>query len=284
VTVTFPGKYGDLLWALPTIRALSRRLGEPVTLLIASPFGSITRLLSAQPYIHLCAAVDDWAVQDTAPMTPRAPALFDTIPGVIHLGYRSWPLPNVCLHTAETALLELQPSWGHVAPFTLAELDLSTPWIQVPPKFAPYTWDWVYGFTDEYFELKFGIVSLLEYGRFRRHYIPATGIGRQVRWMAEAFTPGTSWEDAAAILQHSRAFLGCNSALHVLAIATGCPVVMVEPQEMRHNAVFFPVGSTGPQVILVLGSDGRPTFDARHVADTLEAVIASRSATPVRKD
>ena len=46
----------------------------------------------------------------------------------------------------------------------------------------------------------------------------------------------------------------------------------MEPNPQRHNDVFWPLGKTGPQVTQVLGGDGQWTFDARHVAEAIEAV------------
>jgi hypothetical protein len=75
VLVTFPGRYGDLLWALPSVRAVSEAIGGPVDLVIAGPFGSIVPLLEQQDYLGTVTARPDWVVQDTAPMTPRTPPL-----------------------------------------------------------------------------------------------------------------------------------------------------------------------------------------------------------------
>jgi hypothetical protein len=71
-------------------------------------------------------------------------------------------------------------------------------------------------------------------------------------------------------------FLGDCSAWHVLAMAMGIPVVLVEPLEARWNPIFYPLGMDGPQVTMVRGNDGNPTFDARHVADALTRALASR--------
>ncbi len=45
---TFPGRYGDIIWALPTVRGISEVEG-PVDLLIAGEFASIVPLLEQQP-------------------------------------------------------------------------------------------------------------------------------------------------------------------------------------------------------------------------------------------
>lgn len=282
ILCTFPGKYGDLLWALPTIRAISRRIGEPVDLWVAQPFGSITPLLSQQPYLGMVVAIDDWEVQNTAPISPRAPRILDALPTrydrVLNLGYRGWPLPTVVEHTWETAQME-----GF--PLELAELCLTEPWITCRKPLEPYFWPWMYGFTDEYFELKYGLVRLLEgewkasiLGGLTARRMPPIYVGDNPRWRREAGEAGTSWIETVEMITHAGAFLSDCSALHVLAVACGVPVVLVEPQAMRHNPVFYPLGTTGPQVTLVTGGDGLPTFDARHVRETLTRVAAARTA------
>lgn len=289
ILCTFPGKYGDLLWALPTIRAISRRAGEPVDLWVAKPFASITPLLSHQPYLGLVAAIDTWEVRDTAPMTPRAPAILDALPTrydrILNLGYRDWPLPDVARHTWETACQELAPD------AMLEALDLTTPWIVPAPGSPTGRTAWLAAFTDEYFELKVGVWDLLtdpinfrhpdvrpRYSWEGRNSIGGgpLSISTGARWTREAGHSGCEWVQGAAWMTRTGAVLADCSAWHVLAVAMGVPVVMMEPQPMRHNAIFYPVGAAGPQVYLVKGIDNQPTWDARHIGDALEQVLARR--------
>lgn len=289
ILCTFPGKYGDLLWALPTIRAISRRVGAPVHLRIAANFASIVPLLQHQEYLASVKAYPDWSTEDTAPISPRIPPDRAHEAGtlVIHLGYRGWPDPNVAQHTRETAILEINercttffPGGDVIVP---RELALETPWIEAPRIQAQgFYWPWQYGFTDEHFELKYGILRLLE-GNWRSSILgrpnatlPPIGLGDNPRWRQEAGNPGGTWEEAADFLNHCGVFLSDCSALHVLAVAMGVPTVLVEPQEARWNPVFYPLGHDGPQVTLVKGVDGRPTFDVRHVRDTLTAAVDRR--------
>jgi hypothetical protein len=160
-------------------------------------------------------------------------------------------------------------------PILESELDLGTPWITAPEIYT-YHWAWVHGFSDDHFELKYGLVQLLEKQRLRFHpgpHLPPTVIGSNPRWETEGGFIGSSWEESAAILAHTSVFLGCNSGLHVLALALGKPVVMMEPSEARWNPISFPFGPGGPEVTLVRGNDGKPTWDARHVADALQHVL-----------
>jgi hypothetical protein len=94
------------------------------------------------------------------------------------------------------------------------------------------------------------------------------------RWQTEAWHGITSWETAAGLIASSQLFLGCCSALHVLACGLGVPVVLMEPNPHRHHVNFYPYGTEGPRVTLVRGNDGQPTFDARHVLDAVRAGLA----------
>lgn len=275
---TFPGKFGDLLWALPTLRALCKRTGVPVSLLVAAPLASLIPLLRVQPYIGDCWADGNWLTEDTAPITPRVPPTpepggTDHLAGyeaVYHLGYTGWPQHVLPLNVQATCNAEALRYGSEGVYITVDDLNLHEPWIMPPPHgmFGGY-WDCVYGFTNEHFELKYGLVQLLER---RPHWwsgLPPCSIGENTRWEYEAGAMGTTWEEAALILDRTKVFLGCCSALHVLAVAMGVPVVMMEPNPHRHHPIFYPVGQDGHQVTLVKGNDGLPTFDARHVRDVL---------------
>lgn len=271
VLCTFPGKYGDLLWALPTLRAISRRIGAPVDLLVPAAYASILPLLQQQPYLDTVWQQSSWQVQDTAPASPRVPPNmpegYDTI---LHLGYTDWPkrpLPYETLDTCNGYYLYTRDLFPQLQD---SELDLSTPWITVPPR-RPVI-DIAVGFTDEHFELKYGLVQLLNRALPNEFWT----VGKNPRWQDEAGMGGCTWERCAQLIQGANVFLGCNSALHVLAVAVGTPVVLMEPNSHRHHPIFYPLGQHSPQVRLVKGNDGCPTWDSRHTRELLEAVLAER--------
>lgn len=278
ILCTFPGKFGDLIWALPTIRAISEAIGEPVDLVIAGAYGSIVPLLKRQAYLGVVWAEVDWQVQNTAPMTPRVPQLpFAEAQGydhVFHLGYRWWPETDLA---RETWACFAGANYGGMIDLAMEHFDLTRPWI-IPPYHIDYPVAYTVGFTDEHFELKFGLAWLLHRQFLGGDAFPIC-VSNSPRWNNETALSGAyNWESAAAWLAISPAFLGCNSALHVLARAMGVPVVMMEPNPQRHNDIFYPYGKSGKGVELVCGNDGLPTFDARHVWDSLQRVLAEQSA------
>jgi hypothetical protein len=268
ILVTCPGKFGDLIWSMSVARAIAETYGETVDVMTSKTYGSIAPLLQHQPYITTAIVDQYWAVRDTAPMTPRVSPghILADYDRLFHLGYDGWPQHPLPLEHWRLAVQ--QREWFPNDP-PLKDLELGRPWITSKP------WgEWegqvrvAVGFTDEHFELKVGLYTLLEKANWALAFV-----GASPRWRMELGEQESSWENAARIIRAADVFLGCNSALHVLAVALGTPVVMMEPNPHRHQAIFFPLDTAGPQVTLVTGTDGLPTFDARHVAEALTAVL-----------
>lgn len=261
ILCSFPGKHGDLLWALPTIRAIGETYGVPVDLMISPPIAGLQPLLEKQTYIRAVHICSEWRLLDTAPVTPRKPPCVVKTEGsyerIVHLGYRAWPDPDCARHTYETA----QQSCDR----PLAPHDLNRPWL-IPPYELPHH-DLAIGFTDEHFELKYGVRGLLV-----QRFPSYCEVSTSPRWLAEAGVYGSNWATAAAWIRSARVFLGCCSALHVLACAVGTPAVLMEPNPQRHATVFYPYGKTG-RVRLVTGNDGQPTFDARAVRHAIQEAL-----------
>jgi hypothetical protein len=257
VLATHPGRYGDLLWALPTVRALATTYGCQVDLLLSPNYSDphLCTLLEQQIYIGTVTSTRDWEIVETAPITPRIPpnlpAGYDRI---VHLGYDGWPaltLPREVYRIAQQSVPTIVP------------LNLAQPWLVTSALLHRGV---AVGFSDEYFELKYGLVQLL-----REHLGPrrVANVSGGPRWTADQTT--RTWQMAATLIVGAPLFVGCCSALHVLACALGVPVLLVEPASARHHDVFYPYGKFGPQVTLLTGGDGLPTFDSRHLVDAVDA-------------
>lgn len=282
ILCTFPGKFGDLIWALPAVRAISETIHASVDLVIAGRFASIVPLLESQPYLGRVWPLPIWEVQDTAPITPRVPPLA-LIAGqydqVLHLGYRGWPQRPLPFETYDC----LRDQWPALSPL-LDPIDVTRPWI-TPPSWANQLnrQDLAVGWTDEHLELKVGVWQLVHRRAVRDlddafHWVD---VSAGPRWLTEYHDHAARpwWETAAAWISRSAVFLGDCSALHVLACAIGTPAVLMEPAEARHHEIFWPYGRIGPQVTQVVGTDGRWTWDARHVWETIQAVATRQVAT-----
>lgn len=268
ILTTFPGHYGDILWALPTVRAISEAVGEPVDFATAHTFGKLNSIIQQQPYIRDVFEVKGWDLKSSSPADPRTPSsealalapvggpaplnvnVEDRWDRVVDLGYRGWPKQLLPLETADC---------GGVA------VDLGRPWIQVAgPKMKTRI---AFGFTDEYFELKVGLAHLLILSLGLQGKA-AMLIPNGSRWFKETAAQAYSFDDAARVIRDCDLFVGCLSSLAVLAAAMGKPRVLVEPQVMRHHEIFQHWDTE-----LVKGNDGKPTFDARHVADAIRRKV-----------
>ncbi len=265
-----PGKFGDILWSLPTVRAISEAAGAPVDLAVSKNYGSICPLIAIQPYIATCVNFLDWEVRDTAPMTPQRPPNPpppDAYDKVIHLGYERWPMNLLPMEI----YLQATGQWGSALP----GLELDRPWIEVKAG-KQYRQRVMCGFTDEWFELKYGLVHLIDRAFFEYDdafdtqltdsgllaFWPSAIPGS--RWAKEGgvCSDRSSWMETAVDFAGADLFLGCLSSLWVLANALGIPTVIMEPAEARHHPIFY---YDHPRNHLVLGNDGKPTFDARAV-------------------
>jgi len=271
IIATHPGRAGDILWSLPSIRALAAAYGEPIHLRLSAKYGSagFCELLRGQHYLASVEAYEQWQVEESAPIGPRVPPSYaaQSTSTVFHLGYESWPEPDLP-----------RDVWRRLAQgprdVALPELDLATPWLTLPPH-VPVDGmacaDLSIGFTDEHFELKLGVTTLVVEAvhASTRNALTAPGS----RWATEGHTRPSTWVEAARTIVTSHVFFGCCSALHVLAVALGVPAIVMEPNPNRLNEVFWPLGKVGPQVTLVTGNDGQSTFDARHCADAIRAAL-----------
>lgn len=276
ILCTFPGRHGDILWALLTVRAIAESTGDPVDLLIGKEYAQLVPLLSAQPYLARVVADPDW-IGDRADLRegwqpPNRTDVISPYAVTYHLGYRRWPELPLPIEIDQTVWVDIE----------LPPLDLTRPWITAPATDTRW-FDAGYrkprriavGFTDEHFELKYGLTRLVDQHGLDWLLQFCTGDGR---WLNEAGEGGHGWIEAAQLMAQAEIFLGCCSALHVLAVALGTPVVAMEPNKDRWNDIFWPCGKVGPQVTLVTGTDGLPTFDARHVCQAIEKVLAHGQA------
>ena len=288
LTVCHPGRYGDLLWALPTVRALAEDAGEPAHVILptdpanTTPMGVVVPLLEQQTYIRAVAIDTTWSITQDAPRAPRYPPFVEGR-HAYGLGYLSWPHLALPYCAAELG--------GFLTPAMMDAEHFFRPWLTAAPLDRGLNRVRVgVHWTDRWFELKLGILREMS-----RAGIPYD-------WYAG---PGSRMQDAGALacdfLNLARAFtlydvvLTDCSAAHVLAAGLGVPrVLVVEPEEARHHWVFWPGSSIhddgcsktwrqqdnilGRTIHPVLGGDRRPTFDSRHTIDAIkEALDAPRN-------
>lgn len=276
VLCTFPGKCGDILWALPTVRAVAETYGHHVDLAVMPEFQSVISLIDmgTVDYIGRVCTIPSWVNQPPAEWQPPGEGTWGPYDRVYHLGYRGWPQQPLPVETYQT-LHQYEPPGGRL----WADLDLHRPWITWPMTQGPDSPQLVVGFTEDWFELKVGLITLLDRVGDQQHLVKKgkllTPPGS--RWEKEAGVTPTVWSEAATYLNSAKVILADCSALHVLTLAMGKSVLVFEPMEARWNPIFYPYGMGPGRVTVIKGNDGRPTFDARHTADALRAaLLASR--------
>lgn len=279
ILTTFPGKIGDALWSLPTVRAISRHFGVPVHFAITPEFdragAGLLRLIGEQEYIASTFALPGWEVEYKECMQPREPEVGGEWDRVFHLGYYGWPSCALAKYIHEAAAetyqeLAMLPEQPDMSPWIM----LSSP--DSPPAGFPEIF---VGWNQEWLELKMGLLLALVESTAQKDplYSVVCGEGmRHTEWEAiQAFDAVELSQcdlyEAAKILAHCHFYLGDLSAQWVLACAMGKPCVVMEPSEARWNPIFWWDGEGRNR--MVLGGDGKPTFDARHVRDAVLAQL-----------
>lgn len=257
---------------------MSETIGTPIDLLIPGEFHRIRDLVELQPYIRRVVADDRWAASQGWQAPILSEPAYQGYDAVIELGYQGWPQQPLPLATHTQGFHQWKDRWGSYPP-----LDLARPWITLPP--LPHRWGTAclpIGFTETWFELKYGLVELLQeiFGNDCA-MMPIAQEGS--RWTMTLGTPAKSrrpwytWVEAAAFISACDLMLADCAALHVLAVAVGTPVVLMEPMEARHNPIFYPLGMDGSRVQIVRGNDGKPTTDVWAVAEAIGTrIVATR--------
>ena len=271
IAFSMPGRFGDIAWSLPTARALAETYDTPVHMVLSPKYGSLAELIRVQPYIADVTIDPAWEIIESAPMSPRIPPTPIDADHVYVGGYEGWPrvpLPE----EIRNSVARQYAGYNKGRFFPAAEVSRpwikATPWTQIPHPI-------VMGFSDEWFELKFGVSQLLTANPKLDRETGFVLAAPESRWVKEAGFVGIDWVEAARRIAASDVFLGCCSSLHVLAVGLGKPCVIMEPSQMRHQHVFWPLGMDGPKVWCVKGGDGLPTHDSRHTADLLHKVLSS---------
>lgn len=214
VLCTFSGPFGDILWSMPTVRAISQMLGEKVDFACMPYYKSLLPLIQIQPYVDKAFSIESWVREHSnhgdQPWNPPANTVkqYDRC---FHLTYQGHPgltakrLPLIDF-TADQQGLKLKDP----LPF------LSTPDYEANHKDKRIA----YAFNDQYSDVK---------ARFRSA-IKSCGdefVFTDVREL--------DWVAAATVIKHSLAFVGCRSSNNVIAHGVGQKNIFIyEPHPSRN--------------------------------------------------
>lgn len=215
---TFPGKYGDILWSLPTVREISKLVGEKVDFCCMEQYKSLYPLLRAQPYINDVFELPEWIFWHSnygdQPWNPQPPAqarIDAKYAKHFHLGYRSHP--GKTFGNVEMQLMDFIAMQAGVRISDPLHFLYAAPLVLGPPHTIAY------GFNDQYATLK---ASFLD--AFREH----------MRGYNLIDVTKLPWLDAALAIERSQCFVGCRSASWVLANGLDKPMFIYEPHPARN--------------------------------------------------
>lgn len=204
---TFPGKFGDILWSLPTAREIVKQItGVPVTFVIMAPYASLVPLLEYQSYIEHACSLPHWLPKGSphGDVPGIAPLKDIKTEKVWHLAYRNHPnnLPDVpCL--IDLVINQQSMYWSQrPVPF------LEAPKVELPQPAISYA------FNGAAAEAKLEFISEIKQRFPNVNWIDVTKL---------------DWLIASSVISCSKGFLGCRSANYVLATGVGVPVLVYEP-------------------------------------------------------
>lgn len=270
VLFTHPGKIGDLLWSLCTVRSYWEQNDRPeITFATSEYCRGLLPILEAQPYISHAVVLTDWVITGDCPglqpaVPPVDPGRFQNFAQVHHLGLTGWPEPT------------LVEDYGRRLGVGVVLRD--RPWIRntVPNNPGDSV---LVAFTDEWFELKVGLWRLINKAlgiRTRRRTGEVLG---GLSWFHNMSPTGSRWDlelgegttgnlmSLMGAISRAPLVITDKSAARVMAYGMGVATVVVEPSGPRHNPVFDPPSHWRQDRAKIEG------FDAREVVQAVKEAL-----------
>lgn len=209
---TFSGKFGDILWSMATLKALSERDHTRYDFACMPAYRPLLPLLRQQSYICHADPVDDWHCTGSPygdqPWQP--PRWIETGRKYVqHLTYQTNPI------FGQETLVDFIARQAAVSP--------SFPFLTIPPD--GYIWASrklrvAVGFSAADQPVKTAFLDQLMHR-----------LGRSMYFLR--LSDRMTWVEAAQLLNECCCFVGCLSAYHVLAHGLGKRVLVFEPNEDR---------------------------------------------------
>lgn len=224
VLCTFSGKYGDILWSLPTAREISRMLGKKVDFFTMPYYDSLAPLLEGQSYIERAGVISDWVrINSNCGDQPWS------IPAPFEQQYaQSFPLT----YKAHPGISAPSMPLIHFVAFQhgIQLKDPIVPFIEVDDKLDgtnDLIGNWIaWSFNEQYDTEKQEFKTELQLQMLD------TGI-------VFVDVSKLPWKNAAWTIKHSVIYVGCRSACWVLAQGIGKETITFEPHPARHSTGFL---------------------------------------------
>jgi ADP-heptose:LPS heptosyltransferase len=224
ILCTFSGKFGDIMWSLPTVRQISKNHGVKVDMAIMPSYKALVPMLKSQSYIAKAFPIDNWFCTGSpcGDQPWEAPLdMLEPYDQVFHLTYRNHPHGN-------------QPLMDFIAHQQGLILDEPVvPFVETRD-FEPYPQTYIaYCFNDMYKDLKDRFLECL-----------SSNLGKSTLSTSTQITffdsTKSEWSWARYGIKFALAFVGCRSANMVLAHGVGQKNIFVyEPHPHRHHQGSF---------------------------------------------
>jgi hypothetical protein len=221
---TFSGKYGDIMWSLPTAKYIAEKFGSgKVDFAVMPYYENLLPLLQQQSYIGKAFVIKEWlrthsnhgdqpweAPMSWCPYDAGDPAWYDKI---WQLTYRAHPgigAPAMPLMDFIAWQQNIQFNDWRPVPFLDATAEVEDPPLAVI----------AYAFNDQYDEQK--KIFLNEWLKRMDGYACIDVSSRP-------------WTEAAWVIKESLVYVGCRSACWVLANGLDKETITFEPHPSRHK-------------------------------------------------
>ena len=224
VICTFSGKFGDILWSLVTVKAITQVVGQMhVDMAIMPQYESLLPLIQDQPYIGEAFVIPEWICTgsphgDQPWLPPRRFADYDR---QYHLTYKGHPgitpgLPRMALIDFIAWQQGIKFVQNPVPFIDAIEYKLKVPYI-------------AYAFNSDVAEIKERFLEWAQ--RLTKEQVP------EYDWRD---VTKLGWKGAAVAIKNAMAFVGCRSANWVLACGVGQKNIFIyEPNAARNKHGMF---------------------------------------------
>jgi len=235
---TFSGKYGDILWSLPTARFIAEKVvGERVDFAVMPYYENLCPLLEDQSYIRRAFPCHDWVRTNSnygdQPWSPPE-WLSQRYERKWHLTYRAHPgisapaMPLVEFIAYQQGIRLEHP----VVPFLRASQEWNT------MDGSLMKMDFEHGsirqVADEGKLISYAFND--QYEREKKEFLEELWKPVKEAGLEMFNLNGTGWREAAWALDHSIIHVGCRSACWVLATGLGKKSITFEPHPSRHRS------------------------------------------------
>jgi hypothetical protein len=222
IAVSHPGKIGDMLWALPTVKELSRLYNCKVDFYTSSYCAPAVPLLQCQSYINKVIIPENYVIEKMdMGIQPRVMPTNGFYESVFHLGFRNVPDKSIPEFIAESyglpSITGKNISYEYMS--DIPEIIKNKKYISLASR----------GFTT-FTDLFLEFISLSDF--------PVVIIGSQGQYIGKGIDlTYLDFEQMTAVIANCVAFIGLMSAPLVIADGFNIPKIIVhdgKSWDMRH--------------------------------------------------